>query len=353
MRISKTVKIGFIATLSIAILVWGINYLKGNYFFKSEDLYYAIYNRVDGLTASSPVVINGYKIGQVRDITLKEDLSGDLLVVLAIDDKFELPRQTTAYLYSSDILGSRAIQMKLGKSDEFHEPGDTLTTEIEVDLMEQVNMQVLPVKQKAENLMQSFDSVLVAVRSVFNEKTRENLSKSFASIKTTINNLEHTTHKLDNLVTGEEKRIAGILSNIDSISTTLKNNGQNLSNVMNNFSNISDSIAQADIKSTIDHAEQTLASFDEIMTKINKGQGTMGMLLHNDTLYTNLENVTYNLNRLVKDLHENPKRYIHFSAIDLGKTTYIVDDEEEKNNQKAKKLRKDKKFKKELKRNRE
>jgi len=322
------IKIGITVTLALTILLLGMNYLKGKTFLSTDNIYYVIYERIDGLERGNPVQINGFKIGQVKEIEFTADGTNRLLVSLGVKKKYKIHKTAQARLASSDIMGSKAIQILQGESTENHQSYDTLASDIENDLMEEVNMQILPIKSKAESLMLSFDSLLVAVNAVFNQNTRDNLSKSFASIQATINNLERTTLRVDNLVATEQKRLDAIVENILSISDNLKNNNQQITHILSNFDAISDSIAQSDIRSTINNANNVLATVNGIMSKIERGEGTLGMLVKNDTLYTNLQNVTYNVNRLVRDLNDNPKRYINFSAFDLGRTVYIVREED-------------------------
>ncbi len=322
------IKIGITVTLALTILLLGMNYLKGKTFLSTDNIYYVIYERIDGLERGNPVQINGFKIGQVKEIEFTADGTNRLLVSLGVKKKYKIHKTAQARLASSDIMGSKAIQILQGESTENHQSYDTLASDIENDLMEEVNMQILPIKSKAESLMLSFDSLLVAVNAVFNQNTRDNLSKSFASIQATINNLERTTLRVDNLVATEQKRLDAIVENILSISDNLKNNNQQITHILSNFDAISDSIAKSDIRSTINNANNVLATVNGIMSKIERGEGTLGMLVKNDTLYTNLQNVTYNVNRLVRDLNDNPKRYINFSAFDLGRTVYIVREED-------------------------
>ncbi len=343
MKKSMIIKIGILVTLTLAVFVWGLHYLKGEKLLSPEDIYYIKYDKVDGLTKGADVVISGYKVGQVRKISFTPDHSGNLLVEIAIESRFELPKKTTAYLYSSDLMGTRAIQLKFGDKNTMHESGDTLTAQIEDALVEQVSAEMIPLKNKAEKLMLSFDSVLVAVQTVFNDQTRENLLNTFAGIKVTIAHLQRITYNLDHMVNSEKQKVSSILTNLHAISSNLKNNNEKLANAINNVSDVSDSLAQADITTTINNTNKALANLNQILEKINQGEGTIGMLVHNDTIYNNLENITFNLNRLIRDINENPKRYVNFSAIDMGKDVYVIEKDDPRAG-KAKKIRKDKKF---------
>jgi len=121
-----------------------------------------------------------------------------------------------------------------------------------------------------------------------------------------------------------------IFSNVESITANLKNNNEAISTVIKNFANISDSLAKADIAKTLGKADTALLQFNQILANINSGKGTVGQLIHNDTLYRNIENASYHLSRLMRDMHENPKRYVHFSVLDVGKTIYVSDPDDKK-----------------------
>lgn len=327
---SRYTSIGLVVIIAIIGLVWGFNFLKGKNLFVKENIYYSVYDRIDGLVESSPVVFNGLKIGQVRNIKFHSDNSGRLIVEFAIKQDIQLRDSTVAQIASIDLMGTKSIELIQGNSTTFHKIGDTLFSSLEQSIKDQVSIQMLPLKVKAEELMLSLDSVLVVFQYIFNEKTRDNISNTFASIKMTIQNLESTSIALDTLMQAEKGKLSRIFSNIELISSNLRNNNEQISLILNNFSNISDTIAKADIGKTIKNANKALTDIDNIIAKINRGEGTIGMLANNDTLYNNLEDATYNLNKLFIDFEKNPKRYIHFSLFDFGRTTVEKDKKEPK-----------------------
>ncbi|WP_321516433.1 MlaD family protein [Marinifilum fragile] len=322
MKISKDSIIGLVVIGAIVILIWGINFLKGFNMLSSEQSFCAKYERVDGLKKSSPVTLRGYKIGQIKSIQFSSS-ADNLIVEFSISDEFQLPKDSEARIVSSDIMGTKEIQLIPGKSKLTLSTGDTLLGSIEGDLKEQVSMQMLPLKRKAENLMSSVDSVLSVIQYIFNKDTRENLTKSFGSIEQTFKKLENTSGTLDTIVTGQKTHMENIISNVDSITTNLKENNKNISNILTNFSSISDSLKAVEIAQTINNAKLTLKQSNEILQKINSGQGSMGMLINNDTLYMNLEAASNSLTNLLIDLKNNPKKYMHFSLFDTGKTVYM------------------------------
>ena len=314
MKISKEATIGILVIAAITIFIWGINFLKGNSIFSTDQLFYAKYQRVDGLKKSSPVTLKGFKVGQIKSIQFSESNIDDLIVSFSVADGFKLPNNTTARIVSSDIMGTKEIQIIPGSSKKALQAGDTIKGSIEGDLKEQVSMQMLPLKNKAEKLMSSVDSVLTVIQYIFNADARDNISQSLKSIKNTINKLEHTSGSLDTLVTGQRSHMEKILANVESITGNLESNGKNIKNILTNFSSISDSLKQAEITSTINNANAALAQVNEIFQQINSGKGSMGAFLKNDSLYHHMESASKHLDELLVDLKANPKRYVQVSV---------------------------------------
>lgn len=313
MKPKRVIFIGITFILAIALFFWGYNFLKGNDIFNKQTIFYAKYHEVSGLTRANPVLINGLRVGQVRTIYFDPDLSGDIIAVIVLNTKFPVPKNSIASIFSADLMGSKAINLKLGNSMELLQEGDTLRTSIEGSLKDEVNAQVQPIKIKAENLLASIDTLVVAFQSIFNESARDNLKESFNDIRQTFSNLQSTTSNIDTLVITEASRVASILENVDSLTRTLSENRHKFASIISNFEVVSDSLAKADIPGTFMRANKTLDNLDAILNTINSGEGSLGMLLHNDTLYIELNKSAEQLNLLLKDLRENPKRYVKFS----------------------------------------
>lgn len=315
MKISKEVKIGILVTAALALLIYGFNFLKGRDLFSNNQKFYAIYSDIDGLIEANPVQVNGFQVGRVDKIALAPGSSGRMIVTLIVSDRnIKIPKNTIAKIISPDLLGSKAVKLILGTGTDYAQSGDTLASDIQSSLSDEVNRQVAPLKAKAENLLLSLDSVMAVVQAIFNKDARENLSKSFESIKTAIQTFEKTSLRIDTLVIAEKGRLSNIFSKIESISSNFAGNNEKLSDIINNFSAISDSLAKANIKSTIDNANIALNNASIIINKINKGEGSMGLLINNDTLYKKLEASSADIDRLLIDIKENPHRYLHFSV---------------------------------------
>lgn len=317
MKISKEFKIGLVVLFATGAFIWGLFFLKGFDLFSHKYVLYAVYPKIDGLIEANPLLINGYKVGQVNKISLIKTQGKDynkVLVKFLLTENVQIPKKSIARAVSSDLLGSKAVEVIFSGEPEFVKSGDTLLAETEAGLKESVSKQLTPLQKKAEGLISSIDSVMTIVQFVLNGKTRDNLEKSFESIKKAIQSLEQTAYKLDDLVATEKAKISSMLTKLNNVAGMLEKNTDKIENVINNLNSISDSLAKSQLKAAIDDADKTLKEFNTLIAQINAGQGTLGKLAKNDSLYNNLNKTSEDLDKLMKDLRINPERYIHFSV---------------------------------------
>lgn len=312
MKIKNETKVGILAAFAIALLIIGYNFLKGNSIFSSETTLFAKYTRVDGLTVSKPILINGYQIGRVAKLELQTD--GTIIATLNINSKYEIPENSIARLEGTDLLGSKAIVMSLGNSKKMAEDGYTLNANVEKGLMEQVQ----PVQKKAELIIGKMDSILSSVNSILNPNFQKNVDKSFNSIAGTLASLETTSKKVDGLVGSESARIEAIFKNVEGITANLNNNNKKISDILTNINTVTDKFAAANFKQTLDNANNAIADLQSVISSIKDGKGSLGLLLNDNKMYENLNNASKNLDALMIDLKANPKRYVHFSVFGGG-----------------------------------
>lgn len=345
MKIRKEIIVGIVVIIAAVLLYFGFSFLKGNDIFKKGRDYYAVYNRVDGLGTASPVLYNGYHIGRVQNIYFSPQYNGRIVVMFNISNSvLKINKDAQAKIISSDLLGSKAIEIVLGKSKKLVNPGDTLRSGIEKSLKEEVNAQLLPLKNKTEGLISTVDSAVNVFAAIFNEDAREHLKRSFASIETSISTFEKTSKRMDTLVKNQSANISQITENVKHITSNINNNQKKLNNIIDNFSSISDTLAKAHIAETINNTKKALTQFTTAMKRINEGQGTIGQLAKNDTLYYNLQVASKNLDLLLKDMRQYPGRYVHFSIFGRkdkgykgsGKVSYPKGKNQKGNNQKTK-----------------
>lgn len=312
--VSREFKIGVLVVVAIALFIWGVSFLKGINLFNKRHELYALYPKIDGLIPASPLMLNGYKIGQVSDLKLiQKQGTYYVLVHFILLEDVKIPKNSIAKAFSADLLGTKAVEIIPGESSEFVRNGDTLQAMTEEGLKESVDKRIAPLQVKAENLISSIDSVMTVVNAVLNKKTRENLEKSFESIRKAIITLEQTAYKLDELVENEKAKISQITYNLSRITSNLADNEKKINQILSNFSAISDSISKSQLKQAINNAEKSLKELHILLAQINEGKGTLGKLAKNDSLYINLNKSMDNLQQLLADLKAHPKRYVHFS----------------------------------------
>jgi len=309
---NKEFKIGFFAIASIIALVFGVNYLKGINILNDNSDFYAVYENIGGLQVGSSVLVNGYKVGMVSNIDLLTEQNQNLLVTISLDKEFDMAKNTVCKIVNQDLMGTKGIALMLGDADELVIGGDTLISEIEGSLQDEVNAQILPLKNKAEELIGSIDSVMMIVTAVLNKDTRNNLRNSLSSLDRTFELLSKTMVKVDSMIDINDERIAKVVKNLESITSNLESSNGEIKNILTNFSSLSDSLAKADIATV-------LQNVSDITTKINNGEGSIGLLLKDDKIYANFETSTRELASLLEDIKKNPSRYVNFSIIGGGK----------------------------------
>ncbi len=305
MKFRTEYKIGIIVLSTILLVIWGINYLKGENVLKRSDVYHAVFEDIKGMDASGSVYLNGLKIGMINTIRFQNNSLDKLVVAFAVDHKYKLPEGTVVALHSSDLLGTKALKILPSDSEKYHEYGDTLISTVEKDMISELKNEFLPLKDIIENSVLTLDSVLSGFNSAFDEETRQNLSSS-------IRNLESVSSDLSDKLS-DNGDLGKTFGNLAKLSSTLSENRDKLEAAINNFDAISDSVAKANIAETIENVNKTFVQTEILLENINKGKGSAGLLVTNDSLYVNLENATKSLDVLLKDLNENPKKYVHFS----------------------------------------
>lgn len=312
MKISNEAKVGALTAIIITILILGYNFLKGNDLFSSTNTFHAIYDNVDGLSKSNAVVINGYKVGQVVSVDMMDDKR--LHVTLEVRSGIKISKFDTARIMANDLFNTKVINLtNCGIQPEAKE-NDTLVPFLQPGFTKMIGDALSPIKQKVENLVSVIDSAARGLKDAVGSGTGNQIAQSLNDIRLTLANLREMSGSLNNLVGDERSRLNQILSNVASISKNLKDNNEVLSKTLRNVKNITDSLAAADLKNTINQTKSTMAGLNEVVRKINSGEGSLGLLVNDKKLYDNLQNSASSLDKLLSDLKANPKRYLHFSV---------------------------------------
>jgi phospholipid/cholesterol/gamma-HCH transport system substrate-binding protein len=320
LKITREVKIGTFVIVGITILLMGYNFLQGFHPLRVYTEYHAVYSNVSGIVKSSQVTINGMKVGQVEEIRMLN--AGDpskILVTFSMVGEVKVPKGSEATIISLDLLGTKVIDIALSNNQEILQKGDTLIGKIEESLTTTISDMVSPLKERSEQALVALDKVLNSMNEVFDSTGTRRLAGSILDVSKSIQNLRSITERIDKLTMDESEKIQTMFSNIESITRNLRNNNEAISKSIKNISKISDTLAAAELAQTIHHTKIVMQEFAIALQKINKGDGTLGKLATDDSLYNNLNSTNIELTALLKDMQEYPGRYFSVSVFGGGK----------------------------------
>jgi len=306
MKISNEVKIGAVALVTIIVFIWLFNFMKGKDYFKRTANYYSVYENIGGLAESSPVEINGFKVGVVQSIDLVSETSDRLLVMFSVSKGFKLPANTIAEILPVSIIAGMKVQFVYGEGPGYYSDGDTIPGILSASVLSTLGEVIDPVKEKVMDLVTVLDSVITSINNIVNPEFKKNLSGTMA-------NLENTTGSLGRILGSRETELKETLYNITKFSEMLSANTVKMNNTFSNLESITDTLAAADLYNSISNLKASLEKASLILENLGDGKGSAGQLLTNDSLYTNLNNSLGSLNLLLEDVKSNPKKYVHFS----------------------------------------
>lgn len=294
----KEAKIAVVVTIIIFLFFWGYNFLKGRNLFSTFNYYSAIFENVDGLQESNIVTINGFTVGLVSDIRFESERLDRLIVEIGVKNNFRIPENSVMML-ASDLLGNKSVTLLLGDSENLAVNGSVLRDSIASSLIESITGSLLPIADNANRLIGSVDSLMHSLQNTFDDEMQKNIQNIVANV--------------EQMILSERRKIAAILTNFESISNNLQKNNEGISKMIANLTDFSETLAASDVKNTVDNANRSLTQLNTLLSGINEGQGTLGKLANDDSLYTYLTRAAYDLDKLLIDLRENPHRYVQFS----------------------------------------
>lgn len=291
--IRKEAVIGLLVIIALAILCFGINYLKGVNIFKPANYFYANYHEVSGLSVSAPVMLNGYKVGVVRNISYNYDNPGNVLVEFNVDKALKISHGSTAVV-STDILGTASLVLKLGnQTDGFYNVGDTIPGEVDGGLMATLSEGVLPSVGK---IMSNVDTLLV------------NLNKVAAnpSLGAALNRFDNISAQLEASLQSFNKTLA----QLPPVAADVKSITENVDTITGNLAHVSGTLREMPVDSLVRDLQATLANLHALSDELNNPDSTLGKLMQDPSLYNSLNGAIGSLDSLLVDVKRNPKRYI-------------------------------------------
>ncbi|BAO56547.1 MlaD family protein [Nonlabens marinus] len=301
MKFTKEIKVGLLTVAAVALFIFGYSFLNGRNLLKADRSYYAVYNNVEGLTKSAPVTINGLIVGNIDDISFL-DSRGRLLVKFHVEESFTFSKESTATVYSTGIIGGKALAIipNFESDARIAQPGDTLRSDTDSGLEGQIMQEFLPLKDKIENMVVSADSVLMAVNKTLNPETRKAIGQSIEELNRTLVQVQSLSANANKFLANNDKELTATIKNLNKTSK--------------NFAAISDTLSKVEIASVVKNLEMTIGKFNAVMDDVAEGKGSLGKLMTDDRLYTNLERATRQAEMLLQDIKLNPTRYINISV---------------------------------------
>ena len=287
MKKSNELLIGLFVCFTLAVLYWGVNFLKGENLFSQKRYFYAVYHNINGLTISRPVTINGFRVGQVSNITFSSQQQANLIVEIAIEEDIIFSKHSILEIYDSDIMGSKSLELKMVDGKQVAVSGDTLISSIASGLTSEVTEQFGSVKIGLDQLIISFDKVLKEVKNLSNNTNR--------------------------ILLNSEEKVANSIANVELISASIQSQSQTIQNLLLNILQVSDSLAAIEFVTLSKKILNVSNELESLVVKINQGEGSFSKLLNDDELYNELYNTVQNVETLSKNIMENPGKWFTIS----------------------------------------
>ncbi len=323
--LSRELKAGLVVLTAGLVLYFGISYLKNSNLFKEGITLYSVYDKVEGIMGSQPVTINGLAVGRIENIYFHPDQSGRVVVAMTINTDYPITVTTLAQIKSSDLLGAKEIALEIGSGSVLVEDGDTLRSAIEESLGDAINKEVLPVKVKTEKLIASLDTAIQILTGFLKGGVENDFRSSFSNVNQSLIHLNEITTELSTYMVENRESLGRATQNFERLSKSLADNRDELERVFANVANISDSLGKANVGQTMLALERTSKNLDVVTGRMANGEGTLGKLSAQDSLYNQIDKTVQSLDRLLLDLRYHPERYVRLSV--FGRRPSRVEEE--------------------------
>ena len=313
MKISNEAKVGTLTVLTIALLVFGYNFLRGRSVLKTGNYLYAKYTDAKSLMVSNPVYINGYQVGSVYDIENEDASLKNIIITIKLKDNYQIPDNSMATVKSS-ILGTPSIEIVLGNSAQFLKSGDTIESIQSAGMLGDITSKLDPITTQIKISLNSLDTVLHNINSIFNTQLKGNISDMLSNIDSATKNIANATASLNYMLDKEHGSLTSTVQNINSVTKNLADNNNKVNSILTNVETTTQHFSDADVNGAVTKLKASIEQLNDILTKINSDKGSLGLLMNDKTLYTNLNNTVRSANTLMDDLRIHPKRYVNISV---------------------------------------
>ena len=312
MKISNETKVGAIAVVAIAVLILGFNFLKGKKLLSHDTMIVGKYGNVQGLQNSNPIVINGLQVGTVYKITTDKDMR-QIFVEMNITKDINIPKNSIAIIKGNPI-GTTSIEIKLGDAAQNLKNKDTVYTEANAGIFDDVLKKVDPVLYEVRKAVTSIDTLLGKFNKILDPTASGNISSVLANLNRVTAMMVYSTASLNTLLDTRTGALSKSLNNVSAITANFASNNEKINHVMSNLDKTSSKFAELNFKKTLDTLDRTINDLRNMVGKFNNNDGTLGKLINDPALYQNLASTGNKLNLLLDDIRVNPKRYVNISV---------------------------------------
>ncbi|MBS1548518.1 MAG: MCE family protein [Bacteroidetes bacterium] len=309
MKLSKEIKAGLIAVLAIVSFVVLFQFMKGKSLFSSDNVFYTQIDDVAGLATSSPVSINGLKVGQVDEIKpiTKKDGTMGFVVKLLVNKDFIFSKQSTVQIFEPGMMSGKEMKISLIYGGEVAQSGDTLKGSNELSMMASLTSQVGPVKDQLQNALKGVDSLANSANKILDEKNRAEIRALLINLNRTVAGFEATSKQVNALLTNNDPKLQKLLESADKTMATAND-------AVGKYGQIAQDLDTKKLNQTVADLDASIVKLNSVISGIQNGEGSLGKLAKDEQLYQNLNQASANLNNLLIDLKANPKRYINISV---------------------------------------
>jgi phospholipid/cholesterol/gamma-HCH transport system substrate-binding protein len=308
MKISNETKVGVLAAIAITMLVLGYNFMKGENLFSKSNTYYAVYDEVDQLNRSNPVLLNGYKIGSVTEVEM-DYLTQRLYVTIKLPAKINIPSDSKLKITNTDLVGSKGIEVMLGESKDHAQDGDTLSSRKDAGIEKVISSVLTPITEKVNNVLSDLDT---ALDDVSVQETLLKLNDAIVSFK-------KTTDNLNELIAANNGAISSTIANLNEVSGTLKKSAPKVDEVLAALDQATQELNKIQLEEIGTELQNTITEIKTTLQAIKSEEGSLGKLVNDDELYNRLSEASLSIDSLAKDIQRYPRRYFGFTNRQKGK----------------------------------
>ncbi len=309
MKFSKEIKAGVIALISVIGFILVFQFMKGKSLFTTDNIFYAVYDNVQGVEPASKVSINGLKVGRVDHIKPVTAKNGAVhfVVAIAVDRDFKVAKNSEVEIFEPGLMSAKELRINLAYDGPMAKDGDTLKGSQELSMLSNIGQQVGPVKDQLQVVLKRVDSLMVNANAITDAQNQAEIRALLSNLNRTVASFESTSRQANALVANNDPRVQKMLDNANLATISARS-------TIDKFGNVADEVDVQKLNTAIDKLSLTADKLSGVVSGIQNGEGSLGKVMKDEELYNNLNNASNNLNQLIEDMKANPKRYINFSV---------------------------------------